>query len=126
MFGVAASLPLVLLAHTTGQAIAVSPFIPLFVAMTMANSIALLSSVADSRVQGEIMGVNSSFEALAQGIPAVISGYIASVAVTLPALVGSTIIAFGGFLFLYSFKAHMVRKQAPRDGLMQEEVAATV
>jgi DHA1 family tetracycline resistance protein-like MFS transporter len=109
MFGVAAVLPVVLWAHTTTQAILVSPLIPLFVALTMANSIALLSSVADPRLQGEVMGVNSSFEALAQGIPAVMSGYIASIAVGLPTLVGSSLICLGGFLFLYSFKAHMVR-----------------
>ncbi len=109
-FGVAAVLPIILLAHTTTQAILVSPLIPLFVALSMANSIALLSSVADPRLQGEVMGVNSSFEALAQGIPAVLSGYIASIAVFLPTLVGSTIILFAGYIFLFTFKAHMVRK----------------
>ncbi len=109
MFGVAAVLPIVLLASTTQQAMLVSPLIPLFVALTMANSIALLSSVADPRLQGEVMGVNSSFEALAQGIPAVMSGYIASVAVGLPTIVGSSLIAFAGFLFLYTFRPSMVR-----------------
>ena len=118
MFGVAAVLPIVLSVHTTTQAILVSPLIPLFVALTMANSIALLSSVADPRLQGEVMGVNSSFEALAQGIPAVLSGYIATIAVGLPTLVGSTVITLGAFLFIYSFKAHMVRSQTKPEPAM--------
>jgi DHA1 family tetracycline resistance protein-like MFS transporter len=123
MFGVALSLPAVLWAHTTEQAILVSPLIPLFVAMTMANSIALLSSVADSRQQGEVMGVNSSFEALAQGIPAVLSGYIASIAVGLPTLVGSTLVALAGIMFILTFKAKMVQhKPVMESAELEEEI----
>jgi MFS transporter, DHA1 family, tetracycline resistance protein len=104
LFGTALALPLVLLASTTTQAIGISPFIPLFVALTMANSISLLSSVADPRKQGEVMGINSSFEALAQGIPAIISGYVATIAIGLPTLVGSSLIILGGILFWSTFK----------------------
>ncbi len=110
MFGVAAVLPIVLLATTTSQAILVSPLVPLFVAMTMANSIALVSTLVDEKSQGEVMGVNSSFEALAQGIPAVISGYVASIAVGLPTLVGSSLIIVGGIIFWLTFKPSMVKK----------------
>jgi len=104
MFGLAATLPILLLVTTTAGAVAVSPFVPLFVALTMANSIALLSSVSDPKLQGEVMGVNSSFEALAQGIPAVMSGYVASISVGLPTLVGSSIIALAGLMFWIRFK----------------------
>ena len=104
MFGLAISLPILLLVTTTAGAIAVSPLVPLFVALTMANSIALLSSVSDPRLQGEVMGVNSSFEALAQGIPAVLSGYVATISVGLPTLVGSSLIALAGLMFWVRFK----------------------
>lgn len=111
MFGVSAVLPILLIPHSTTGAIIVSPLLPLFVAMTMANSIALLSSLADRKVQGEVMGVNSSFEALGQGIPAVLSGYVAAIAVGLPTIVGSSVIFIGAGLFLFTFKAKMVKQE---------------
>jgi hypothetical protein len=108
-FGAAFALPLVLLASSTKQAILLSPLVPLFIAPIMANSIALLSSMADSREQGEIMGVNSSFEALAQGLPAIISGYIASIAVGLPSMVGGGLILLAGVLFIRTFKPSFIK-----------------
>lgn len=109
MFGLATILPILLLATTVEQAIFMSPLVPLFVALTMANSIALLSSVSDPKLQGEVMGVNSSFEALAQGIPAVISGYVASISVGLPTIVASVLIVCAGVLFWKTFKPSMVQ-----------------
>lgn len=108
-FGAALVLPIVLLATTTTQAVLMSPLIPLFIAPIMANSIALLSSMADPHEQGEIMGVNSSFEALAQGIPAVLSGYVASIAVGLPSLVGSGLMVIAGLLFIRTFKPSFIK-----------------
>lgn len=104
MFGVAAAVLLLLTVHSTTTAILLSPFIPMFVAMNMANLIALVSSVADYKIQGEVMGINSSAEALGQGIPAVMSGYIASVAVWLPSVVAATVMILAGLLFWMIFK----------------------
>ena len=99
MFGVAASVLFLLTIHSTRGAILASPLIPMFVAMNMANLIALVSSVADYKIQGEVMGINSSAEALGQGIPAVMSGYIASVAVCLPRVGAACVVVFAGLMF---------------------------
>jgi len=100
-----------LIARTTGQAILLSPFVPLFVAPVMANSIALLTSIAPSNMRGEIMGINSSVEALAQGIPAVLSGYVASIAYYLPVVVSSILIAFAAIAFWVLVKPSIIRAQ---------------
>ncbi len=99
LFGLAAAFLLLFLPHTSPALYATGWTIPLFVGLTMANMIALVSSVAGPKIQGEVMGINSSVEALAQGIPAVMSGYIASIAVGLPIIVGSIIVASAGILF---------------------------
>lgn len=104
MFGVAAAVLFLLTITTTKSAIFASPLIPMFVAMNMANLIALVSSVAERKIQGEVMGINSSAEALGQGIPAVMSGYIASVAVWLPSVVAASVMVFAGILFWILFK----------------------
>ncbi len=99
LFGLAAAFLVLFIPHTTSMLYATGWLIPLFVGLTMANIIALVSSVAGPKIQGEVMGINSSVEALAQGIPAVMSGYIASVSVGLPIIVGSVLVTIAGILF---------------------------
>jgi hypothetical protein len=45
------------------------------------------------------MGINSSSNALAQVIPAVLSGYVAANHARLPILVGSIAVLFGAIIF---------------------------
>ncbi len=105
MFGVAgAVLMLLAFAHSTQSAILLSPLIPLFVAMNMANLIALISSSVTRDIQGEVMGINSSVEALGQAIPAVMSGYVASIAVWLPSIVSAITMVLAGLLFWVLYK----------------------
>ncbi len=111
MFGTAVSVLVILTATNTAGAILVSPLIPLFVALNMANMAALVSSVSDQEIQGEVMGIYSSVEALAQGIPAVISGYIATLAVWMPSVVASSMMVVGGILFWITFKPMMIRHE---------------
>ena len=99
LFGLAGAFLLLFIPHTSPSLYATGWVIPLFVGLTMANLIALVSSVAGPKIQGEVMGINSSVEALAQGIPAVLSGYIASVGVGMPIKVGSIIVGTAGILF---------------------------
>jgi MFS transporter, DHA1 family, tetracycline resistance protein len=60
------------------QFIFLVPFFAAFNGLTQANSSALVSKSVDATIQGEVMGVNSSVQALAQAIPPILSGYIAS------------------------------------------------
>lgn len=108
MFGVAAGVLLLLaFAHSTQSAILLSPIIPLFVAMNMANLIALISASVTQDIQGEVMGINSSVEALGQAIPAIMSGYVASIAVWLPSAVSAAIMVSAGLLFWVLYKPRM-------------------
>jgi DHA1 family tetracycline resistance protein-like MFS transporter len=70
----------------------------------MAFNSSLVSRVTPSKIQGEALGINSSVMALAQAIPAVIAGYVASFNDQMPLIVGSSLIAFGGVLFWVLFK----------------------
>lgn len=83
---------------------ALPPFMATFNALTMAFGSALLTRVTPNNIRGEVMGINSSANALAQAIPAMMAGYIASHHARLPILVGSMCVFLGGILFWLIFK----------------------
>lgn len=87
-------------AHNTAQLLMVTPFFAIFIGQTMANSQALVSASADNKVQGEALGINASVQALAQTIPAILSGYLAAIGINTPILVGGAIVILGGLLFI--------------------------
>jgi DHA1 family tetracycline resistance protein-like MFS transporter len=77
------------------------PFFAIFIGLTQANTLALVSQSAEPSEQGKVLGVNSSVQALAQGIPAALSGYIAaSIGVTAPIYWAAGTVALGGIIFL--------------------------
>jgi DHA1 family tetracycline resistance protein-like MFS transporter len=108
LFGMSLAILTLLIPHTKAAVYSIGWIIPLFVGLNMANMIALVSSVAGPKIQGEVMGINSSVEALAQGIPAVLSGYIASISVGLPIFVASITVAIAGILFWVLIKPKML------------------
>lgn len=109
LFGAALSVLTILSVTTFKGALIVSPLIPLFVALSMANMIALVSSVSEPGIRGEVMGIYSSVEALAQGIPAVISGYIATIAVWMPSVIAATLMILSGLIFWATFRPSMIK-----------------
>jgi MFS family permease len=64
--------------------------------VTMANVTALISKSVGPKVQGEVLGINSSVAALAMSIPPILSGYIAA------DLGPNTSIHIAGFVILLS------------------------
>lgn len=82
----------------------IPPFLATCNSLSMSFSTALLTRVTPANIRGEIMGINSSVNALAQAIPAVLAGYIAGHHARLPILVGGMIICLGGMLFWLLFK----------------------
>lgn len=97
--GMGLALFLQTLPHNTTQLLMTAPFIALFNGTTMANMSALVSLSADSKVQGEVLGIEASVQALAQAIPAVIAGYIAILGVSVPVIVGGSVVLVGGLMF---------------------------
>jgi len=91
------------LPHNTTQLLMTAPFIALFNGLTIANMSALVSLSADAKVQGEVLGIEASVQALAQAIPAIIAGYIAILGVSVPVVVGGSVILAGGIIFNFLY-----------------------
>lgn len=80
----------------------IAPFFAVAVGLTMANLTAAISLRAKDGVQGEVMGINSSINALAQAFPPILGGALASIAnPTLVILVGAVFIAFSAYGYRY-------------------------
>ncbi len=99
LIGCGIALFLQLWPENTMQLLLVSPFIAIFNGLTMANASALVSLSADKGIQGEVLGIEASVQALAQALPAIVAGYVATIGINMPVVVGGTLIVAGGVLF---------------------------
>lgn len=119
--GNAVALFLQLIPHNTAQLLLVAPTIAIFNGLTMANVTALVSLSVDKKIQGEVLGIEASVQALAQSIPAIIAGYIATLGVNVPVLVGGFTILTGGIVFnvFYKPSKHLLHNaDAPAAAMM--------
>ena len=114
LLGLAGALLIMLWPHNTTQLLLVAPLIAIFHGLTMANISALVSLSAGPKLQGEVLGIDSSVQALAQAIPAIIAGYIASFGVSVPVVVGSAFIGLGWLFFNLFYRAsnHILHQEA--------------
>ncbi len=99
LFGTGIALFMQLFPNNTAQLLMVAPFIAIFNGLTLANSTALVSKSVGPEMQGEVLGIDASVQALAQSIPAIISGYVATLGISVPVMVGGATIIAGGLLF---------------------------
>lgn len=113
LIGNGVTLFLMLYPHNTTQLLLVTPIFALFNGLTMANVSALVSFSADKKIQGEVLGIEASVQALAQSIPAIAAGYIATLGVNVPVLVGGSIVIVGGLVFniFYHPSQHVLHDQ---------------
>ncbi len=88
---------------TIPQIFMVAPLFSFFNALTMANSSALISISSSSDIQGEVLGIQGSVQAVAQFIPSIIAGYVATLGINLPTIVGGSMMLIGGILFITSY-----------------------
>ncbi len=87
------------------QIFLIPPFFGLFSGLSMANLSSLLSRSAPANIQGEILGINASVQALAQAIPAVLSGFIAaSLTPETPIFFASIVIILSAVAFRMLYK----------------------
>jgi DHA1 family tetracycline resistance protein-like MFS transporter len=78
----------------------IAPGLAIFIGLSMANIPALVSRSVDQKVQGQILGINASVQALAQAIPPMLSGFIAArLSPSAPIVVASLIMILGGIVF---------------------------
>jgi DHA1 family tetracycline resistance protein-like MFS transporter len=123
-FGMGLALLMQLWPTHTSQLLLVTPLIAVFVGLTMANTSALVSLSAGPEMQGEILGIDASVQALAQAIPAIISGYIATMGMNMPVIVGAGIVTLGGIIFVVFYKpSNHILHESP-DALAAEAMAS--
>ena len=83
---------------------AIPPLMTISIALTKSFSGALITRVTNPKIRGEVMGINSSSNALSTTIPAILSGYLASQYLMYPVLIGGVCTILGGLLFVYKFR----------------------
>lgn len=92
----------------------ITPFFAIFIGLVQANFLSLISKTVGSDRQGEILGVNSSINTLAQSLPPILSGYIAAfITPNAPIIVAAITIFFAGLVFWLFFKVPKAMKQKP-------------
>lgn len=104
-------------AGNTAQLLMVTPLFAIFVGQTIANSTSLVSNSVGPEIQGEVLGINFSVQALAQAIPAALSGYLAVIGISTPVIVGASVIITGGILFWTIYK--------PSKHILHQDTVAT-
>lgn len=82
----------------------IPPLLATFMALTKAFSNSLITRITATDKLGEAMGINSSASALANAIPALLAGYIASHHARLPILVGSITMILAAIIFRRLYK----------------------
>jgi MFS transporter, DHA1 family, tetracycline resistance protein len=83
----------------------VAPLFAIFQGLTQANLTALLSRSASPRIQGEVLGINSSVQALSQVLPPLLAGWLAGgISPQAPLLVSTALMVGAGVFFVLSFR----------------------
>lgn len=118
LLGMAVALILMLVPNNTAQLLMLSPLIAIFNGMVMANVSSLVSLTASAANQGEILGIEASVQALAQAIPAIIAGYVATMGINMPIIVGSSLVFVSWLVFMIFYRP-------PKDVLQKEQSALT-
>lgn len=85
------------------------PFFAMSIGLTQSNMTALISRSVGPSIQGEILGINGSLNALAMTIPPLISGVIAAIfKPEAPLMIASTIIILSGLYFINHLRGSRV------------------
>lgn len=91
--------------HNTTQLLMIAPLIAVFNGLTMANASALVSISARKEEQGEVLGIEASVQSIAQAIPAIIGGYVATMGINVPIIVGGSVVFAGGIMYNVFYRA---------------------
>lgn len=91
------------------QLLFIVPFFAMATGLSQANLVGLVSKSADTAIQGEVLGINASVQALAQSIPPIISGFIAArLTPETPTVVSGIIIIIAGLYFVLAYRPSRV------------------
>ena len=96
-----------LLPTVAWQLFLVMPFFAVFNGLTQANLSALVSQSVGPKIQGQVLGINSGVQALAQAIPPIVAGFVAaSFAPSASLIVAAAMIFLAGVVFWMNQKKH--------------------
>ena len=98
-----------LLPKDSGWVYLIAPFFAIAVGFSQANITSLVSHTGTDEKQGEIMGIHSGIQALAQAIPPILSGFIAfGSGIAAPIIISSLIMIISGVIFIVFYKKNKV------------------
>lgn len=105
IIGSGVAIGLMFFATSWWQLLILAPMFAICNGLSFANMSGIISRSADQKIQGEILGINSSVQALGQLIPPVISGFIAaSFSSGATVITASVIIITSGLIFLLFYR----------------------
>jgi DHA1 family tetracycline resistance protein-like MFS transporter len=90
----------------------IPPVLALFIGMSQAFIPTIVSRVTPKEIQGESLGINTSVSALAQAIPAIIAGYVATINTSATVITACILIASAGIAFWLLFNPKKFTAQA--------------
>ncbi len=91
---------LLLLPQTVAQLYMAIPVMLFFQGITFPTSLAVVSNLVNDRIQGEIIGINQSVQALANAIPPILFGFAVGFNPSFPLYFGTVCSFFGWLMFL--------------------------
>jgi len=86
------------------------PFVAFGQSLSYSSSTAVISNLGGENIQGEILGITQSMNALAQAIPALIGGYLVAQNYNIPSIVASGCSLLGWILFFIIYKMNKKEK----------------
>ncbi|MEK7611140.1 MAG: MFS transporter [Patescibacteria group bacterium] len=105
LFGVSFAVLIYFFPHSWWQLLFIVPLMAIFNGLSNVNLTGLISRSVGPKIQGEILGINASVQALAQAIPPILSGYIAaSLTPSTPILVSSFVLLLAGLAFVFFYR----------------------
>lgn len=88
----------------------IAPFFAIAVGFSQANITSLVSHTGTDEKQGEVMGIHSGIQALAQAIPPIVSGFIAfGSGVSAPIIISSLVMMISGIIFIIFYKNNKLK-----------------
>lgn len=89
----------------------VMPLVAMFNGLTQPNLLTIVSGLADNTTQGEVLGINQSVQSVAQAVPPIIAGLIASVSTKSPIVVAGLMAFLAWALFVKNFRSVKLNQQ---------------
>lgn len=108
LLGMAVTLGMMLIPNHIWGIFVVHPMLAIFQGLTQPNITTAVSSLGSEENQGEVLGIQTSVQSLAFGIPPIIAGYISAIDFRLPIIVGSSFLILSWIIYI-TWQNHLKR-----------------